>query len=139
MSRERLLFLFSFSDVSLLSYVDIKSNEAFSLCPFCLLKPIEKNCVVKAYGWLETDTTITWKVRISLTACKEVVLPKPRLHDINKVKKGYNICQCINDEYKMVSFVPACVYISKHSVVNLKILAARVCMIEDTLVATKCT
>ena len=87
---------------------------------------------------METDTTISWKVRISLTRCKDVVLPKPRLHDTNKVKKGYNIIQCKNDEYKMVSFFPACVYISKHIVVNLKLLAAWVCMIKDTLVATKC-
>ena len=136
-TKERFAIFFAIDDIEYGKYVDKKVENTYYLTSLCILERDGSGASVKAYGWTETDSTVTFIYRNSRTSTRLVTFPRPRFvtsvvkkNDRNYRKREYEFHSEYVDGLKIVSYVPVCVYLSSKCMRNFKLLSARLCVKE---------
>lgn len=139
-SRERLIDIFSFSDLSLAKVYVHEDEYTLSLCPFGILEDRSK-IQHKAYAMSETNTHIKFGVPTNAVGDMHYVdIPKPQLISRENPKKGYQLNHCEYGMYRLIQYNPVCINVSKTNIFNVKILSGRICIRDNSsLVAREST
>ena len=134
MSRDRLIDVFSVTDVNLSYTYYPEDGHKLYLCPSGTL--VDRNNIShRAYALESTDDEIVFYYptdgsgRMSTTKTKI-----PRWIDGNE----YDLSNCVNEDFYLLEFNPVCISICRENITNLKICSARICLDERAcLVKTK--
>ena len=139
-SKDRIVDFFSLQDVTFGTHFDHRTESSYYFTSLCVLKRAGSMTSLKAYGWTEDESSITFIYRDSRTSTKLVTFPRPvlttlvqvDLHSKKKKKvKMYSCTSNIVDNLQMHHYTPGCMYVSTDYIRNFQFLFARLCVNED--------
>ena len=137
-SVSRFVQYFTVDDVQFGRYVKKGGQDelTYYFSSLCILERAS-GPTIKAYGWTETPTTVTFIYRTSRTTTALITFPRPTFETIivrretdgKSCKKRSYVCDTnFVDGLRMQTYTPICMYLSAKRRQNFELLAARLCV-----------